>query len=122
MPVRAHSPVRRETLELWSACSQQSTAARSAVQASTSRVDPSTQSGVEPERVVRDSSATVSVVPGDRHWQIFIELCRQVGARGNLVPDAFLAAMAIEQGATWVSADRGFAGFPRLRWSHPLDA
>jgi hypothetical protein len=29
--------------------------------------------------------------------------------------------VAIEQGASWISADRGFAGFPDLRWCHPLD-
>ncbi len=73
-------------------------------------------------QVLRNSSATVPVLPGDRHWQIFTELCRRINARGNMVPDAFLASVAIEQGATWVSADRGFAGFPGLRWRHPLDA
>lgn len=71
--------------------------------------------------VVRDSPATVSVTPGERHWPIFAELCQGRNARGNSVPDVFLAALAIEQGATWISADRGFAGFPGLRWRHPLD-
>jgi hypothetical protein len=71
---------------------------------------------------LRDSPSTVPVVPGDRHWHIFTELCRRIDARGNTVPDAYLAAVAIEQGATWVIADRGFAGFPGLRWSHPLEA
>jgi toxin-antitoxin system PIN domain toxin len=69
---------------------------------------------------VRGSPATVPIAPGERHWGIFIDLCRQLDARGNRVPDAFLAAMAIEQGATFVSADRGFAGFPGLRWIDPL--
>ena len=69
---------------------------------------------------VRGSPATVPVLPGDRHWQIFTDLCRQLDAKGNTVPDAFLAAIAIEQGASWVSADRGFAGFPGLHWIHPL--
>jgi toxin-antitoxin system PIN domain toxin len=67
------------------------------------------------------SPAVVPVAPGERHWQIFTDLCRRLGARGNAVPDAFLAAIAIEQGATWVSTDRGFAGVPGLRWVHPLD-
>lgn len=67
------------------------------------------------------SPAVVPVTPGERHWQIFTDLCRRLGARGNAVPDAFLAAMAIEQGATWVSTNRGFAGVPGLRWVHPLD-
>lgn len=37
------------------------------------------------------------------------------------ITDAYLAAYAMENNATWLSADRGFARFPRLRWSHPLD-
>jgi len=41
--------------------------------------------------------------------------------KGNLLPDAYLAAMAIERGATWYSADRGFARFSGLRWRHPLE-
>jgi len=71
--------------------------------------------------ILRTSPATVPVDPGERHWQVFTELCTRIDARGNKVPDAFLAALAIEQGATWISADRGFAGFPGLRWMHPLD-
>ena len=69
---------------------------------------------------VRSSPAVVPVVPGARHWEIFTGLCRQLDARGNTVPDAFLGAIAIEQGATLVSADRGFAGYPGLRWMDPL--
>ena len=70
---------------------------------------------------LRDSPATVPVLPGSRHWQIFTDLCRRLDAKGNTIPDVFVAAEAIEQGATWMSADRGFAGFPGLRWRHPLD-
>ena len=43
-----------------------------------------------------------------------------VAVRGNVLPDAHLAALAIEHGATWVPADRGFARFPRLRLEHPV--
>lgn len=71
--------------------------------------------------ILRASPATVPVLPGDRHWQIFTDLCTRLDARGNKVPDAFLAAIAMEQGATWISTDRGFAGFPGLRSIHPLD-
>jgi predicted nucleic acid-binding protein len=63
----------------------------------------------------------VSVSPGERHWDIFVELCREIDARGNDVPDAYHAAVAVENGATWYSADRGFARFRSLRWAHPLD-
>lgn len=65
--------------------------------------------------------ASVRIEPGDRHWDLFGDLCRRVEAKGNAVPDAYLAALAIEQGAEWITADRGFARFPGLRWRHPLD-
>ncbi|MGH4012982.1 MAG: type II toxin-antitoxin system VapC family toxin [Pseudonocardiaceae bacterium] len=65
--------------------------------------------------------AAIPVRAGTRHWSIFSALCRQVGARGNVVPDAFHAALAIENGATWVTTDRGFARFPGLRWRPLLD-
>lgn len=52
--------------------------------------------------------------------EIFTDLCRRAGAKGNLVPDAFLAALAIESGSEWVTTDRDYARFPGLRWRHPL--
>lgn len=72
--------------------------------------------------VVRERPNCVLVTPGARHWGIFVELCLKAGARGNLVPDACLAALAIESGCEWVTADRDYARFPGLRWRHPLDA
>ena len=65
--------------------------------------------------------AAVPIRPGARHWAIFTDLCRNGGARGTTVPDAYLAALAIEHGATWVTTDRGFARFPGLRWRPPLE-
>jgi len=59
--------------------------------------------------------------PGPGHWKIFIDLCRRGDARGNLVPDAFHAALAMELGCEWLTLDRGFARFPSLKWRHPLD-
>jgi predicted nucleic acid-binding protein len=41
--------------------------------------------------------------------------------RGNLIPDAYLAAIAIESGAEWITTDRDFTRFPGLRVRHPLD-
>lgn len=61
------------------------------------------------------------VFPGERHWEIFTRLCRSARARGNLIPDAYLAAMAIESGTEWITTDRDYARFPGLRWRHPLD-
>lgn len=63
----------------------------------------------------------IRVVPGVRHWSIFSDLCRKADARGNLVAGAYLAALAIECGAEWVTTDRDFARFPGLRWRHPLE-
>jgi toxin-antitoxin system PIN domain toxin len=70
---------------------------------------------------LREHEACLLVSPGDRHWAIFRRLCRAVGAKGNIVSDAFHAALAIESGAEWITADRDYARFPGLRWRHPLD-
>jgi uncharacterized protein len=63
----------------------------------------------------------VRLSPGDRHWPIFAGLCRKAEAKGNLISDAYLAALAIEAGATLVTTDRDFARFPGVRWVHPLE-
>ena len=63
----------------------------------------------------------VTVAPGAGHWSIFIEMCQKGTARGSLVSDAYLAAIAIEMGAELVSDDRGFGRWPGLKWRHPLD-
>lgn len=62
----------------------------------------------------------VPVAPGPRHWSIFSRLCREGDATGNLVPDAYIAALAIESGAELITTDRDYARFPGLRWRHPL--
>jgi uncharacterized protein len=59
---------------------------------------------------------------GAKHWTRFAELCRHLQLRGNLVPDAYLAALALEQSAELVTFDRGFGRYPRLRWRCLLDA
>jgi toxin-antitoxin system PIN domain toxin len=64
--------------------------------------------------------AAVRVRPGPDHWSLFSSLAREASARGNLVPGAYLAALAIEHSATWITTDRGFARFPGLRWRSPL--
>ena len=68
-----------------------------------------------------EPTTTVRIRPGREHWRIFENLCRDLGARGNVIPDAFLAAMAIEVGATFITTDAGFARFPGLRWRRPFD-
>jgi len=71
---------------------------------------------------VRSAPNAVPISPGERHWEIFCDLCVRARARGNLVPDAYLAALAIESGSDWVSTDSDYARFPGLRWRHPLEA
>jgi toxin-antitoxin system PIN domain toxin len=59
---------------------------------------------------------------GPESWQIFVRLCLAARARGKLVADAYHAALAIEHGCEFVTADSDFARFPGLRWRHPLGA
>jgi len=60
------------------------------------------------------------VAPSENHWALFQKQIRDSGAVGSLVPDAHLAALAIEHGSTLFSADKDFAKFPDLRWINPL--
>jgi hypothetical protein len=66
---------------------------------------------------VRDQPNCVHVEPGPRHWDIFTRLCVEAGVKGNLVPDAYLAAMSIESGCEWT--DQDFSRFKGLRWREP---
>ena len=60
--------------------------------------------------------------PTERHAEVLGQLLALPGVHGNLVPDAHLAALAIEHGLTLCSTDGDFARFPGLRWSNPLTA
>lgn len=71
---------------------------------------------------VRSSVHRVPLAPGPRHWRIFRDLIDAAAARGNLIPDAWLAALAIECGAELVTTDRDFSRFRGLRTRHPLEA
>ncbi len=66
------------------------------------------------------SHPNVSVLsPGPRHWTVLREISNEVGAHGDLLMDAHLASLAIENGAELCSADTDFSRFPRLRWTDP---
>lgn len=69
--------------------------------------------------VLRGHPNCVPVDPGQRHWEIFVRLCHEAQAKGNLVPDAYLAALAIESGSEWLTSDRDYSRFPGLRWRDP---
>lgn len=60
------------------------------------------------------------VLPTSRHATILRELLGPLGAGGNLVSDAHLAALAIEHGAEVCSRDNDFARFSGVRWVDPL--
>lgn len=67
------------------------------------------------------SPAAVRLTAGERHWEVFRRLADEIDASGNDIQDAYLAAYAVENNATWLSADRGFARFGTLRWRHPIE-
>jgi toxin-antitoxin system PIN domain toxin len=80
----------------------------------------STAQALEFVRQIREQPNCRIIVPGARHWQIFTGLCHSLAATGNLIPDIWFAALAIESDCEWITADRDYALFPGLRWRHPL--
>jgi len=58
--------------------------------------------------------------PGKNHWPLFMECLEMISAKGNDVPDAYHAALAMEWGCDWVTTDKGFRRFKGLRVRHPL--
>ena len=84
--------------------------------------DPPTPLGTALQFVeeIRSLPNYVELAPGQRHWDVFTNLSRTARAKGNLIPDAYLAALAIESGSEWITADRDYARFSGLRWRHPL--
>jgi len=70
---------------------------------------------------IREQPHAMVVSPGSRFWPIFTGLCRSTSAAGKLVPDAYLAALAIEHGCEFITTDTDFSKFPGLRWRHPLN-
>ena len=58
--------------------------------------------------------------PTDDHVETLGNLLRATQAAGNLIPDAYLAALAITHGLTLCSADSDFSRFADLDWNNPL--
>ena len=71
--------------------------------------------------VILSTPGSTVLQPQARHWEVFSDLVRVHQPRSADVTDVYLAALAIEQNATLVSFDRGFARFPELRWELPTD-
>lgn len=68
---------------------------------------------------LRQARGVVAVRPGRSHWAIFRDLCARLDATGNLVPDCYHAALALEHDADWVSTDTFFQSIEGLRWRRP---
>ena len=58
--------------------------------------------------------------PGERHWAVLNGLLTTTQARGAVVMDAHLVALAIEHGAILCTSDRDFVRFPGLQLLNPL--
>lgn len=71
-------------------------------------------------RVLLEQPNATVIAPGLRHWEIFETLCREAKAAGNLVQDAWFAALAMEAGCEWITTDRNYARFPGLAWRVPF--
>jgi uncharacterized protein len=67
-----------------------------------------------------DLPVTWTPEPTDRHRHILASILPATAGRSNLVPDAHLAALAMEYGLVLCSSDADFARFPNLRWENPL--
>ena len=66
------------------------------------------------------SPNVVPLNPGGQHLALFRRALASAGVGGNLVTDAHIAALAIENQAEVHSNDADFARFPGLRWCNPL--
>ncbi len=70
--------------------------------------------------VLLESPNATVILPQERHWSIFQTLCVSCKVSGNLVQDAWLAALAIESGCEWITTDGDFARFRGLSWRSPF--
>ncbi len=69
---------------------------------------------------MRAAPAARPLNAGERHWEIFSQLCRAINAGGDDVPDVYLAALALENDCEFISTDGGFARFSGLKWRKPF--
>ncbi len=58
--------------------------------------------------------------PTERHQLVLNQLLQESQASANLIPDAHLAALAIEHGLEVCTTDADFAKFPKCKWRNPL--
>lgn len=70
--------------------------------------------------ILRAAPAACPLNAGAKHWDIFTRLCRDANAAGDDIPDAYLAALAIENDCEFISTDGDFSRFPGLKWQRPF--
>jgi toxin-antitoxin system PIN domain toxin len=70
---------------------------------------------------LRLASNAVCIGPGAMHWAIFAKCVQQIEAKGNDIPDAYHAALALEWNCEWVTMDKGFKRFKGLKSKNPLN-
>ena len=68
---------------------------------------------------LRSQPGHVTLGPGPGHLDLLERLCAESDAVGDLIPDAQIAALAVEYATELVSFDRDFARFGGLRWTRP---
>ena len=69
-----------------------------------------------------DQSNVRLLQPGGRTWQLLGGICEAGQARGAMVMDAHLAALALEHGARIATTDRDFTRFRDIEILNPIDA
>jgi toxin-antitoxin system PIN domain toxin len=70
-------------------------------------------------QLLLDAPLCTRIRPRENHWAIFVRLCRETGSRGNLVSDAWFAALAIESGCEWITLDGDYRHFQGLKSRAP---
>jgi uncharacterized protein len=56
-----------------------------------------------------------AILPGNSHWHIFNHLCYLEKPHGNLFPDAYFSALAIESGCIWITCDKDYRRYSGLK-------
>lgn len=69
---------------------------------------------------IKAARHAVRLTPGSMHWKIFLQCIEQIDVKGNDIPDAYHAALAMEWNCIWVTTDQGFKRFKGLKVRHPL--
>ena len=76
--------------------------------------------GWEQIKMWLSSPVVWSPTPGESHTTIMEKIVSTISLKPNDIPDAHLAAIAIEHGLTLCSTDSDFAKYPELNWQNPL--